>query len=174
MSSISNFLGKFKTGEFARPNRFDVLISFPTALTVDYKDIVYRCESAELPARTLATTEQRIYGPIEKHPYLTTFNDIDLTFIVDNALKQRAIFDKWMDYVNPSESYDFKYKGDYAGTINIKQYNDQNIVIYEVDLLDAYPVSIGQLALDWGSDGYHKLNVTFAYTKWVKKVAAVY
>lgn len=173
MSSISNFLGKFKPGEFSRPNRFDVWITFPANIA-DVRDVLYRCESAELPARTLATTEQRIYGPIEKHPYLTTFNDIDLTFIVDNVMKQKIIFDNWIDLVNPSSSYDFNYKDTYASTISIKQYNDQNKVIYSVDLLDAYPISVNQLSLDWGSDGYHKLNVTFAYTKWIKTQEAVY
>jgi len=37
---------------------------------------------------------------------------------------------------------------------------------YTVDLFDAYPVSMNQLDLDWGSDGNHKLVVTFAYTRW--------
>jgi hypothetical protein len=25
---------------------------------------------------------------------------------------------------------------------------------------------VNQLDLDWSSDGYHKLSVTFAYTRW--------
>ena len=32
--------------------------------------------------------------------------------------------------------------------------------------MDAYPISMNQLDLDWNGDGYHKLTVTFAYTYW--------
>jgi hypothetical protein len=33
-------------------------------------------------------------------------------------------------------------------------------------LVDAFPISVNQLDLDWSSDGYHKLTVVFAYTYW--------
>ncbi len=32
--------------------------------------------------------------------------------------------------------------------------------------MDAFPVAVNPLSLDWQSDGYHKLTVTFAYTNW--------
>jgi hypothetical protein len=42
----------------------------------------------------------------------------------------------------------------------------ENDKSYSVTLIDAYPVSVNQLDLDWSNDSYHKLTVTFAYTKW--------
>ena len=38
--------------------------------------------------------------------------------------------------------------------------------IYQVVLHDSFPVSLNQLDLDWSNNGYHRLNVTFAYTYW--------
>jgi len=166
--SISNFKSSF-TGDLARSNRFDVNIPVPISLLPYLKtsrDLIYRCENANLPSKTFATTEQKIYGPIEKHPYLTTYNDIDLTFIVDDNMNQKVFFDAWLNYINPSYNYNFRYKDDYSTTITINQYNVKNEVSYSINLYEAFPVSMNQLDLDWSSDGYHKLIVTFAYTYW--------
>ena len=33
-------------------------------------------------------------------------------------------------------------------------------------MVDAFPIAVNQLDLDWSSDSYHKLTVVFAYTYW--------
>jgi hypothetical protein len=33
-------------------------------------------------------------------------------------------------------------------------------------LIDAFPISVNQLDLDWSNDNFHKLSVTFAYRYW--------
>jgi hypothetical protein len=115
----------------------------------------------------LATTEQKIgSNPVEKYPYLTTFNDIQLTFIVDDDMSQKVFFDAWLNFINPQYNYNFRYKGDYATVITVNQYDVTNQISYSCNLYDAYPVSIESLDLDWAVDGYHKLRVTFAYTYW--------
>jgi hypothetical protein len=166
--SIAEFKSSF-SGDLARQSRFDVNIPVPISI-VPYigapRLLRYRCETAELPGKTLATTEQRTYGPIEKFPYLSTFNDIDLTFIIDDNMESKVFFDAWMNYINPTYNYDFKYKESYATTITVNQYDVRNKQSYSVDLIDAYPISMNQLSLDWNSDSIHKLTVTFAYTSW--------
>lgn len=168
--SINDFKSSF-TSDLARPNRFDVSIPVPLTLMqyVKYaRALNYRCEMAQLPGRSLATTEQKFgSNPVEKHPYLTTYNDIDLTFIVDSDMSQKLFMDSWLEYINPSYNYNFKYKEDYATTITINQYDVSNQLTYSINLYDAYPVSMNQLDLDWSqNDSYHKLTVTFAYTYW--------
>jgi hypothetical protein len=71
-----------------------------------------------------------------------------------------------MNYISPDYTWNLRYKEDYVTTITINQYDAQNKKSYSVDLYEAYPISINQLDLSWGSEGYHKLNVTFAYTSW--------
>jgi hypothetical protein len=174
-ASISQFLSTFTT-DVARTNRFDVYITPPilmipyvvasTSSGNAYGRLMYRCENAQLPGKTIATTEQKIYGPIEKYPYLTTYNDLDLTFIVSDDMGEKVFFDTWMNYVNPALTNNLRYKGDYATDIVINQYDVTNNLTYSVQLIDAYPISVNQLDLDWSNDGYHKLNVTFAYTRW--------
>jgi hypothetical protein len=166
--SINEFKSSFRT-DVSRNNKFDVNINIPLVM-IPYvssaRSLTYRCENANLPGRTFATTEQKTYGPIEKYPYLSTYNDMDLTFIVDDDMSQKIFFDAWMNYINPQYNNNIRFKGDYATIITINQYDVTNKLSYSVNLYDAYPISMNQLDLDWAGDGHHKLAVTFAYTYW--------
>jgi hypothetical protein len=167
-SSISNFTSTFK--DLARPSRFEVIITLPNLvkqeIDVDEKILILTCHVAQLPGRTFAPTEQKTYGPIEKYPFLTTYNDLDLTFYVDQELNIKRIFDMWMNVINPKTTNNFEYKENYCSDIQIKQYDMKNEVTYAVKCVDAYPISMNQLDLDWSSESFHNLNVTFAYTRW--------
>jgi len=166
--SISDFYSSFVTG-LAKPSRFEVSITAPTGLPSTPINLMYRCESAELPSRTYATTEQKFgSNPIEKYPYQVTFNDLTLTFMVGGDMKEKEFFDKWMELVVPSSNYNPKYKYSYVATIRITQFDSTGKPTYAVDLIDAYPITVNQLDLDWSAEGYHKLSVVFAYTYWEK------
>jgi hypothetical protein len=165
--SINDFKSSF-TADLARPSRFDVVITPPLSMWANSaaRKLTYRCETSQLPGRSLATTERKTYGPIEKLPYVTTYGDIDLTFIVDDDMSQKKFFDAWMEKVNPSFTHNFGFKDEYSSSIVINQYDVSGEISYSVELIDAYPISVNQLDLDWSSDGHHKLVVTFAYTRW--------
>ena len=175
MPSLSDFKSSF-SGDVARQNRFAVLIPIPQNVTKNddgtSRTLSLRCETAQLPGRTFATTEQKTYGPVEKHPYLTTYTDIDLTLIVEDKMQQKRLFDMWLDMVNPISTNDFKYRRDYETAITINQYDVYDNLTYAVTLYEAYPISMNQLDLDWSSEGYHKLVVTFAYTYWKRQPIA--
>jgi hypothetical protein len=97
---------------------------------------------------------------------MTTYNDIDLTFIVDDDMQQKVLFDAWLNFINPSYNNHIRYKQEYATILTVNQYDVMNKLSYSVSLYDAYPISVNQMDLDWNGDGYHKLGVTFAYTYW--------
>ena len=140
--------------------------SFGEEIMDDSRTLMLRCENAQLPGRTFATTEQRTYGPIEKHPYLVTYNDIDLTFILSDDMGTKKIFDDWLEYINPQRTNNFGYRQDYQTDLTVRQYSVSDEITYQATLYEAFPVSMNQLDLDWSNDGYHKLTVTFAYTRW--------
>lgn len=166
--NINDFKSSFRK-DVARTHKFDVNIPIPLTLIpyiTSARNLTYRCESANLPGRTFATAEQRTYGPIEKYPYLNTYTDIDMTFIVDDDMNQKIFFDAWLNFINPLYNNNFRYKGDYSTVITVNQYDVTNKISYSINLFDAYPISMNQMDLDWSADGYHKLVVTFAYTYW--------
>jgi len=167
-STLQNFIQSFRS-DAARPNRFEVNIFSPlTAINQNVgRNLKFRCEAAELPGRSFGTVDQKFgSNPTQKYPIHTAYNDITLTFIVSNGLQERKFFDSWMDSVNPINTFDFKYKEEYVGQIGITQFDAQNSAVYKVYLLNAYPIAVNQLDLDWSSDGYHKLAVVFAYDYW--------
>jgi len=169
-ANIREFLANFDKG-FARPSRYDINIPIPFDLWPLYlsttRNLTFRCEMSEMPGRTLGTTERKIgSAPIEKFPYQSIYNDVSMTFIVSRDMSEKLFFDQWQEYINPSSTYNFNYKVNYASDIGITQYNDNNEVTYRAVLVDAFPIVVNQLDLDWSNEGYHKLTVTFAYTKW--------
>lgn len=166
---ISSFVTSFKT-DLARPSRFDVTIPLPVQLLPYNQGAKYlnvRCESTELPSRTFATADRKIGSvPIQRVPYQTTYNDLTMTFIVSGDMSEKILFDAWMEIINPVSNYNFTYRRNYCTEIKINQYDLQNNKTYEALLVDAYPISVNQLDLDWTSDSYHKLSVVFAYSYW--------
>jgi non-ribosomal peptide synthetase component E (peptide arylation enzyme) len=69
--AILTILNRVLIKIWQEPDRFDVNIHVPLTLipyVTSAKSLTYRCETAQLPGRTFATTEQRTYGPIEKFP----------------------------------------------------------------------------------------------------------
>lgn len=166
--SIADFKASFNR-DLARPSRFDVNIPIPIGL-LPYREIGrtlrMRCENAELPGRSISTTSMKIYGVEEKFPYQTTYNDMSLTFIVGDDMAEKKFFDAWLNWINPTINYNLKYKADYSIALTVNQYDVKNELSYSVTLLDAFPIAMNQLDLDWSSDGHHKLTVTFAYTSW--------
>ncbi len=166
--SIADFKSSFKK-ELARSNHFDVFIPIPLGLfpfLAESRSLALRCENAQLPSRNLSTAPSKIYGVTEEYPYASTFDDVSLTFVVTEDMKEKNLFDSWMNYINPISTYNVKFKGDYAVPIVIRQYDLQNKLTMSVTLLDAYPKAINQMDLDWASDSIHKVTVTFAYTSW--------
>jgi len=169
MPSLTNFIQSFST-DIARPKQFDVTIPVPLPL-IPYlgtaRNLSLRCESTQLPSRTFATTEQKFgSNPTEKHAYHSNYNDVDMTFIVSGDMREKLLFDAWMEYINPTITFDFNYKSDYISTLTVNQYDVSNELTYSINLIDAFPISVNQLDLDWSSEGHHKLTVVFAYRYW--------
>jgi len=169
MPSITNFISSFNT-DIARPKNFDVTIPTPVAL-IPYLDtsrqLSLRCESAQLPSRTFSTVDQKFgSNPIEKHAMHSNYNESEMTFIVSGDMREKIFFDAWMEYINPTVSFDFNYKEDYISTLTVNQYGMSNDLTYSLNLIDAFPISVNQLDLDWSNDGHHKLTVVFAYRYW--------
>ena len=166
--SIADFKSSFSK-DLARANKFDVYIPVPLGMVPfigTSRKLALRCESAQLPGRNLDLTPMRIYGVIENFPFQSSYDNVTLTFLVSDDMKEKTFFDSWMNWIQPTVSYDTKYKQDYAVMLRINQYNVENKLSLSIDLMDAFPIAVNQLDLDWGSDSVHKLAVTFSYTSW--------
>jgi hypothetical protein len=132
--------------------------------------LALQCESAELPGKTLATADVKIYGPTFKVPYQTQYADTNLTFLCTNDFYERKLFDRWMEAIMPSDTNNLRFpKGQqtrYLTNIKIIQYDEFIKQIYAVELLDAFPVGVAPQTLSWSEDGFHRLSISFAYQRY--------
>lgn len=195
-AEINKFVSNIqKFGELSRSDRFRVLIPLPVSFgpTGESSDLLtLRCEDAELPGKSFSTFDVRTYGPIQRFPNLTTYNDITLTFlcsanIIENneiGFFEKMIFENWMDTINPTPNktsnsvdiayHNFNYKKSYQTDITIEHYDLYDKLNYSVKLIDAFPISINQITLAWGNDQIARLSVTFAYTRWQRETFPMY
>lgn len=90
--------------------------------------LALQCENAELPGRTTATADVKIYGPTFKVPYQTQYGDTTLTFLCTNDFFERKLFERWMECIHPSDTNNVRYaKGENLDTLQIlKLFNMMN------------------------------------------------
>jgi hypothetical protein len=152
----------------AKMERFYVQITPPATMINSYasfmRDLTYQAESSSLPAIQLETNDYRIYGYSKKNPIGVVFSEQDITFHCTNDFYEKPFFEQWIDYINPAGSgYDFNYKTTYVGTIGIFQLDQQQNIIYGVNLVNAFPFTVREMPLAWNEDSIHKLTVGFYY-----------
>ena len=132
--------------------------------------LALQCESAELPGRTTATADVKIYGPTFKVPYQTQYTDTTLTVLCTNDFFERKLFDRWMEAIHPSDTNNIRFpKGQqsrYLTNIKIIQYDEFIKRIFAVELIDAFPIGIAPQQLSWGEEGFHRLSIQFAYQRY--------
>jgi hypothetical protein len=155
--AISNAFGK-QGDEYSR-----------TANSSMSRYLALQCEAAELPGKTLQTADVKIYGPTFKVPYQTQYADMSLTFLCTNEFYERKLFDRWMEAIHPTDTNNLRFpKGQssrYLTNIKIIQYDDFIKQIYAVELIDAFPIGVAPMSLNWAEDGFHRLSVQFGYQR---------
>lgn len=170
-------------GGLVKSNRFVVRIGVPRIRYnaqinyADYvRDLTYLCEIAEMPGRGFMNIDVRYYGPNQKLPYNTQYEDMTLTFLCRNDAIERQFFDDWLGIINPVNTFDFNYRDEYSVDIDIYQYTDVDeedaempIPKYNVTLKDAYPLLVNPQAMTWGDDQFQRLIISFTYTHWSRR-----
>jgi hypothetical protein len=170
-STISTFINSL-TNDIAKPNRFDVEIAIPQTLLSIIpptfgRTLNLRCESAQLPSRTIGTTPQKFgSNPVEMHPYVSAFGGTTLNFIASGNMAEKAFFDAWLELIHPTTTFDFQYRDTYITSVIVNQYSNENKLAYSIELIDAFPVSIEQMDLNWQTEGHLSLSVQFEYRYW--------
>jgi len=168
-------------GSLAKSCRFAVRI-LPTGINNPlrqyydmFRDLIYLCEVAEFPGRGFESISYRYYGPEQKQPFQTRYEDINLTFLCRSQSPERELFDDWMDLVHPITTYDFNYKDDYACEIDIFQFSEHDSEgygssdpEYMFSLKDAWPTLVNPQPVTWADDQFLRLGVTFTYSRWTR------
>lgn len=176
LSNINDFRSSIGRGrDFAKAARFAVQIGRISNL---FKDLIFMCETAEMPGRALILNDYRYYGPNFKMPHQSEYTEINFSFYVSDIMREKELFDNWIAYINPKNNYNFRFRNEYSTDVNIYQYSEISgqsgpEATYKATLRQAYPINVQALPLSWSEDNIHRLAVTFAYTDWVTVKEAV-
>ena len=165
-------INKFRTGlkgGIARPNLFEVNISVPTTVPLDTTIFPFQCKLATIPPSTMGVIEVPYFGRMIKIPGNRTFDNLSLTVINDEGFLIRDAVENWMELMN-------HHRDNKSSATMVDIQADISVKHFKVDgtasgdpwtFVDAFPVSLGEISLDWGSnDTAEEFSIDFAYDYW--------
>lgn len=160
---ISDFITQVKTRGLARTNRFSVELVFPTGGSDGDRLANLFCESVNIPGITISTTPQRINGEVTEFPYERMFDPAQLVFYVDAQMLLKKQFDEWLGLIVSPTSRNISYYRDYVRDITISVHTVDEQTPYKIQLIEAYPKTVGSVQLDSNGKEVMRLSVTLAY-----------
>jgi hypothetical protein len=167
--NVNGFKGEInKQGSLAQPNKFRVLITGGVLKNSKAQALSFLVNQAVIPGRALITNEIRTHGPIRKAPYNTMYDDLQMGIYCTNKnLFPRDLFEEWQSSIVQTMTGRVNYFDQYVADIEIEQYDDNQNIIFACKFIDAYPMIVSPLSLDWAmTNTFQNLNVTFAYRRW--------
>ena len=146
------------------------------------QDLQFRAESVRTPGVTLLFDQVNRYGigPTQKFPHNANFTDTSISFIADKDSLVWIFFYNWLNNIFSYTGYDYmsnddasalryraNYMSDYAVSVYIHVYDYDGKPSTNVELIDAYPVSINDVNLAWDTTNtLMRVTVTFAFRHW--------
>ena len=186
---LNDILSTFHSDDgYAVPNRFECLVmppmviksgghaptfeptySDPWLTTNKGKAVSLRCESTTMPGRNLAAIDDtNIYGPAREIVNGITYaGDVEMMFQASSGLEERVFFERWQEKAFDEETWNVNYHDDYTSEVQIYLLDNQNQRRYGIRLHEAYPKTIGAIALNQApATEIIKIPVTFSFRWW--------
>lgn len=185
IDTLKTTIGR-RTG-VAKSNRFSVYIPLPlislNAGTIlsniasgntnpmqifnDPREISLLCETAQLPGRTIATTDYATSMKTVKQPYAYINDEVSFTFLLTGDYYIKKLFTTWQEQIVDTANKTLKFKNDYTVDAYIQQLNDQHNPIYTCRLKRAFPTSVSSIELGNSNENQIvRVTVNFAYDDW--------
>ena len=163
--SIQEFTSFVKSDGLGRQNRFAIQMDLPTNIKISGKMIDYEllCRSVSVGGVNVATQQYRTTGEMTNVPYDRTFSGATFTFVADQNMIVRDIFERWVDLIQDKKSRILGYYNDIARDITVMVLNRMNNHVYSITLHEAFPKTIGDLSVDNASNDLMTIPITFEY-----------
>jgi len=160
------------SGGGARPNLFEVELSFPTGIKLDSsKNDLDRflVKAAALPASNITPIEVPFRGRILKIAGDRTFDTWTVTVINDTNFNIRSAFEEWMNTINKHD--------DATGEVDPSDYQVDGVKVHQLDrdgsklrsykFYGVFPTNISQIDLSFETtDTIEEFTVEFQVQWW--------
>lgn len=182
--NVSEFRSQINGSGLAKTNLFFVTITLPDGLRfieqrIGTNQLRFLCKTVDLPELNIQVAEikNKGYGPVQYSPTDLQYPALSTVFMVDGDYGVLKFFHRWMqEIVNYDISggylsangnlspYEFGYKEDYIGTVDVFMYSASREKFYNYKFGKAFPVTIGNITASWeNNDELLNLPITFMY-----------
>lgn len=168
MPDINQFKTAIRSG-VTRQHRWNIIIGFPAQAasneTVRNANLLAR--TTTMPTSTIGVLDLVWSGRNIPLPGDRTFVDIPVTFLSVQDPAVLEAFETWSELINGSDSNASSVAPeDYWRDVKMQLLDEQDNVIKEYTLEDAWPLEIAGLEMDRGAlDAFAEFTVTFKYLK---------
>lgn len=126
------------------------------------RGLQFNCLAAPLAPTQLATEESKINGHTLHYVTGIERDTVTFNFLLSGDYYEKKIFDKWLNFTVNEQTRKVAYYDDYVTDISIEPTDKQGGVVYNLNMIDAYPVSVDLVELDRTTeDSYAILSVSF-------------
>ena len=158
---------------FARANRFEVIIIPPVSAfggSVDKaRDLNIFCEQCSFPGRQMQTFETNYTRQQIKIAQSFINEDVSITFNLTNDFFIKEIFDKWTNLIIDRDTFKKNYDSVYKRDMYLYQNDNNNRHVFEVQLINAFPVSVQSVESSNGGEDIQQVTVEFTYEDFKEK-----
>jgi hypothetical protein len=174
MANLKEFIASVKGEGLMRNNRFSVFFSIPSGIqqSIDLRKVMLYCDSVTLPPVTVETAQAKTFGEFREMPYNRLFDNISMTFYVDNSMQVKLLFDEWINSIQDPTTRTFNYYKTYVTDLNIDVFDVAEGQRYQVVLYEAYPKAISAVQMDYSNKDVMKLQVSMNYKYWLSSSIA--
>lgn len=166
MSSIHDFMNKLKSG--VRPNRFEVIITFPSYAGGSGESLTSSAlvTAASLPGDNLGVIEQSFRGGRKlKIPGDRTFDEWNCTIVNDGEMSIYNAMKKWQNAMSSYDSNIMPEIADMYSQVEINQLNTNDETIHTQTIKLAWPSVVAPIELSYDSnDTLSTFEVTWQYS----------
>ena len=147
----------------ARPTLFKV-----SSLDTDGKtERTYHVRSAQLPGTNVGVLTTNCRGRPVKFPGVRTYDPWTVTMLNDDGEHRSNIF-LWMKRLaGGNDGERTSLVGEYDTSdykdITVTQMGKNGKDVYKYKLVKCFPVAMGDIGLDWGTEGFQEYTVTWRY-----------
>ena len=158
--TLSQFTAELRTRNISRPNLYYVEVIPPKIFTKkpDQFDgsvaglVSMWCNAAATPQNTIMTQDDYLEAGVRrKYAYDQDYQNLTLSFYVDQDYKIKRFFDQWKDAIVPQKR-NFNYPEDYtADCLNLYILNQANVPTYKYEYSRIFPKTINQIELSYAN-----------------------
>jgi hypothetical protein len=164
---LNNFISEIKQNALARSNRYAVLFTPPAGVDPSaLQRVLLFCDQVQLPGVNYSTIQNRTFGEFREVPYEKLFDNVNMSFYVDNDMQVKHLFDNWIDSIQDPITRTFNYYNKYTSNMVIEVQDINDKTRYQVTLWECYPKNLGAIQLDYASKDVMKMTVTMQYKYW--------